>query len=204
MLFETRFYKHVLLVKEKMHIAKMRIFSKFRVPSFLHCVFYHLRHGRQKKKMRPGSRFQGFWDFLGHFEVQGARNCWFGMRHKIAGFCHVLSVSVVPSVSVERAMESNDVVMTCFGAVSLSGTMRSAMSVLLEETAFGGHASLKPADPSIADVLEHHTAACPRPMIHAGQKCRQFCGLAGAGYCCTLSSFHKKESKGERSGKQGG
>ena len=27
--------------------------------------------------------------------------------------------------------------MTCFCAVSLSGTMRSAMSVLLEETAFG-------------------------------------------------------------------
>ena len=74
-------------------------------------------------------------------------------------------------------MESNDVFMTCFGAVSLSGTMRSAMSVLLEETAFGGHASLEPADPSIADVLEHHTAACPRPLIHAGQKCPQFCGI---------------------------
>ena len=57
-----------------------------------------------------------------------------------------------------------------FCAVSLSFTMRSAMSVLLEETAFGGHASLQPADPRIADFLEHLTAACPRPVIHAGQK----------------------------------
>ena len=28
---------------------KMRFFSKFRASSFLHRVFYHLRHGRQKK-----------------------------------------------------------------------------------------------------------------------------------------------------------
>ena len=43
---------------------------------------------------------------------------------------------------------SNDVSYEVFFcAVSLSGTMRSAMSVLLEETAFGGHASLEPADP---------------------------------------------------------
>ena len=58
------------------------------------------------------------------------------------GFYHVLSVFVVLSVSVESAMESNDVLMTCFCAVSLSGTMRFATSVPLEETAFGGHASL--------------------------------------------------------------
>ena len=38
-------------------------FLKFRAPSFLYCVFYHLRHGRQKKK-RQGASFQGFWDFL--------------------------------------------------------------------------------------------------------------------------------------------
>ena len=39
--------------------------------------------------------------------------------------------------------------------------MRSAMSVLLEETAFGGHASLQSADPSIADFFEHLTAGLP-------------------------------------------
>ena len=55
--------------------------------------------------------------------------------------------------------------------------MRSAISVLLEETAFGGHASLEPADPSIADFLEHLTAACPRSVRHAGQKCLLFCGI---------------------------
>ena len=55
--------------------------------------------------------------------------------------------------------------------------MRSTMSVLLEETAFGGNASLEPADPSTADLFEHPTAACPLPVIHAGQKCPQCCGV---------------------------
>ena len=36
------------------------------------------------------------------------------MRHKTAWFYHVLSASVVPSVSVESALEPNDVLMTCF------------------------------------------------------------------------------------------
>ena len=29
-------------------------------------------------KMGPGARFQGFWDPLAHFDVQEARNFWFG------------------------------------------------------------------------------------------------------------------------------
>ena len=89
-------------------LRKNAYYLKFRAPSFLQCFFYHLRHGRQKKMMSQGARNQGFWDLLAHFEVQEARNFWFGMRHKIAGFYLVLSVSVVPSVSVESAMESND------------------------------------------------------------------------------------------------
>ena len=52
------------------------------------------------------------------------------MRHKIAGFYRVLSVSVVPSVSVESAMESNDVLMTSFFAVSSSSTHRSPMIIV--------------------------------------------------------------------------
>ena len=94
--------------------------------------------------MSQGARLQGFWNPLAHLEVEGP-NFFLGARmcHKTAGFYHVLSV------------------MTCFCAVSLSGTIRSAMSVLLEETAFGGHV----------------TAACPRSAIHAGQKCPQFCGI---------------------------
>ena len=63
-----------------------------------------------KKIMSRGARFQGFWDLLAHFAIQGARNLGFGMRHKIAEFYHVLSVSVVPLVSVESAMECQ---MTC-------------------------------------------------------------------------------------------
>ena len=47
-------------------------------------------------------------------------------------------MSVVLSVSVKSSMECQ---MTCFFAVSSSGTMQSAMSVLLEKT-FGGIASL--------------------------------------------------------------
>ena len=47
------------------------------------------------------------------------------------------------SVSVWRAMEwSNDVSNDLFCAVSLTGTMQSAMSMLLEKTAFGHNASL--------------------------------------------------------------
>ena len=55
--------------------------------------------------------------------------------------------------------------------------MWSAMSVLLEKTAFGGHASLQPADPRGTDLFEHPTAACPRSVRHAGCKCTQFRGI---------------------------
>ena len=89
--------------------------------------------------MGRGDRFQGFRDFLAHFEVEGGRNFWFGMRHKTAWFYHVLSVSVVPSVSVESALESNDVLNDVFLCCVFE---RYDDSVLLEETAFGGHASL--------------------------------------------------------------
>ena len=84
-------------------------FSTFRAPSFLHCFFYHLRHNRLKI-MRQGARFQGFRDSLAHFEVEVPEIFGSGICHKIAGFYHVLSVSVVPSVSVESAMECQ---MTC-------------------------------------------------------------------------------------------
>ena len=47
---------------------------------------------------------------LGPFLRFRVPKLWCGMRHKTAGFYHVLSVSVVPSVSVERATECK---MTC-------------------------------------------------------------------------------------------
>ena len=66
------------------------------------------------------------------------------------------------------------VVMTCFCVVSSSGTMRSALSVLLERPAVGDNASLQPAGPCIANVLDYPTAACPHSVIHAHHKCPQF------------------------------
>ena len=113
--------------------------------------------------------FRVFGTSLPILRLRRPRNFWAVMCDRTAGFKHVLSVSVVPSMSVESATESNDVLMTSF-ALSLSCTMRSAMSVLLEETAFGGHASVWSADPSIADFFEHLTSVYPRSMIHAGLK----------------------------------
>ena len=160
-------------------LRKNSYFTKFRAPSFLQCVFYHLRHGRQKKKRAKGLE-SGFWDLQAHFEVQGARNFWFGMRHNTAGFYHVLSASVVPLVSVESAMESKDVLMTCFCAVSSSGTHRSPMITIQKKPPLAATQAFEPADPSTADFLEHLTAACPRSVIHASQKCPQFCGIGTA------------------------
>ena len=57
-----------------------------------------------------------------------------------------------------------------FCVVSFGGTMRSAMSVLLEKTAFGGNASLQLADPGSAHFLEHPTTACPRRATLAASK----------------------------------
>ena len=58
--------------------------------------------------MSREARFQGFWDFLAHFEVEGVEFFGAGMCDRTAGSYHVLSVSVVPSVSVESAMEVSD------------------------------------------------------------------------------------------------
>ena len=153
-------------------------FSKFRFPSFLQCVFYHLRHGRQKITSQ-GARNQGFWDLLAHSGVQGARNFLFGMRHKIAVFYHVLSVSVVPSVSVESAMESNEVLNDVF------------LRCVIERHTSSGDASFEPAVPSIADFLEHLTAACPCSVIHSSRKCPQFCGLGRSWMLNELSAWSR-------------
>ena len=98
---------------------------------------------------------------------------------------------------------SDDVVNDVFCAVSLSGTMRSVMSMLLKGTAFGGQASLQPADLSSTHLIEHPTAACPRPMTH---KCPQFCGI-GKSWALSelcLDLVHRKKCKGVRSGEQRG
>ena len=62
MLFNTSCFKNVFLTQGKVHFAKMFFFffRNFEPPHFC-TVFYHLRHGRQKK-MSQGARNQGFWD----------------------------------------------------------------------------------------------------------------------------------------------
>ena len=60
----------------------------------------------KKKLMSQGDRFQGFWNILAHFEVEGGSKFLVRISLKITWFYRVLSVSVVPLVSVESAMES--------------------------------------------------------------------------------------------------
>ena len=120
------FTKMCFLTREKCTSQKCIYFRNFEPLIFALCFLPSA--ARSSKKMDQVARNQGFCDLLVHFEVLGARHFWFRMRHKIAGFCHVLSVSVVPSVSVENAMESNDVLMTCFCGGSRFSWRRSVRS----------------------------------------------------------------------------
>ena len=110
-------------IQGKVHIAKMRIFRNVELPHF--CTVFAATCGTLETKTNgpPGPVFKVYgtsWPVLRFrwLEIFGS-----GFVTKTAGFYHVVSVSVVPSVSVESAMESNDVLMTCFCAVSLCGTL---------------------------------------------------------------------------------
>ena len=56
------------------------------------------------------------------------------------------------------------------GGTVVKKTKMGQLIFSFKRAAFGGNASLQPADPSIALLLEHPTAACPRSVIHVGQK----------------------------------
>ena len=88
----------------------------------------------------------------------------------------MLSVFMVLSVSVESAMECQ---MTCLMKCFLRCVFERYDAVCRVSTTRRNRLwrPRKPADPSIADFLEHLTAAGPRPVIHAGRKCPQFCGI---------------------------
>ena len=115
MLLDTSCFKNLLLTKGKVHIGKRCIFFEISIhlifaPCFLPSAARSLK--RTKKHRGIEIRFLGL---LGPFlRLRGLEISVRDMRHKIAGFYHVLSVSVVPSVFVECATESNDVFMTCF------------------------------------------------------------------------------------------
>ena len=96
---------------------------------FATCFLPSAARSSKKKKIykEPRGSFPSFLGLLGPFG---------GSRGSKFVFYHVLSVSVAPLVSVESAMECQmTCLMKCFCAVSLSGTMRSVTSALLEETA---------------------------------------------------------------------
>ena len=90
-------------------------------PSFLHFVFYHLRHV-QKTKWGPGAIFVLLLEIglLGTLEDSES-------PMEYAG--------VWLSVSVESLMECQMRVIDVFWAVSLSGTIRPSMVVPLEKNA---------------------------------------------------------------------
>ena len=92
-----------------MHIAKMHFFDFFCPLIFALCFLPSAARSLKRKKNTGGSKF-GFGDSLAHFEVEGGRNFGSGYVTQNSRFYHVLSVSVVPSVSVESVIES---VMLC-------------------------------------------------------------------------------------------
>ena len=83
--------------------------------------------------------------------------------------------------------------LTCF-ALCLRAARCEVSRSSFKEAAFGGRASLQPADLSIAHFREHPTAVSPRSLMHVGA----ICGIGRS----WMSSFLKK-SKGERSGRHG-
>ena len=93
MLFDTSCFKNLLLTWGKVHIDKMKIFSKFRSPSFLHSVFHHLRHGRWREWRKHRWIEIRFLGPLGPFWDWGGRNFGSGHVSQYSRFYHVLSAS---------------------------------------------------------------------------------------------------------------
>ena len=128
------------LPKESGTSQKCVVFRNFEHPYFC-SVFYHVRHGRQKKKSNeprgPFSRFSGSLILI--LRIREPESFDTGMCDRTAGFYHVLSVFVVLSVSVESDMECQfcvDDVFFC--AVSLSGTAVKSHDQPSKKNSFGG------------------------------------------------------------------
>ena len=92
---------------------KASFFFRHGGSSFVHCVFYHLLHVQKNHKNGTRNPFPSFWKAkMGPRALLRIREAHFGQ----AG---VLSLSVVPSVSVEGAMECQLRVNDVFCAVCL-------------------------------------------------------------------------------------
>ena len=109
--------------KEKCTSQKCKIFEISAHLIFALCFPPSAARSLKRTKKHKEIEIRFFGPPVACFEGSRSPKFWCGMCDKTAGFYHVLSVSVVPSVSVESGMESDDVLMTCFCAVSLSGTM---------------------------------------------------------------------------------
>ena len=94
-----------LLTQGKWHIVKMRSFRNFEHPHFCTVFFHHLLHDRQKI-MRQGAVFKVFGTSWPILRLKGPRNFWYKDVSQNSMFYHVLSVFVVPSVSVESVIVS--------------------------------------------------------------------------------------------------
>ena len=117
MLFETQFYKHVLPVQGKVHIAKMHVFRNFEPLIFALCFLTSATRSSKKKKMSRGASFLVWATSWPNLRLRELEIFGSGCVTKIAGFYHVLVCLCVPLVSVECAMESNvalnDVFLRC-------------------------------------------------------------------------------------------
>ena len=137
-------------------------FRNFELLIFALCFI--LPAAQSLKKVRLGARNLVFRDPVANFEVEGTEI--FGTKtcDRTGGFYHVLSVFVVLSVSVKSAMECQmTCLMKCFlRCVSERYDVKSRRSPFKKKNN-RLRRQRKPlaCAPSIADFLEHLTAACP-------------------------------------------
>ena len=163
MLFQPCVFRIELLAK--VYIANMRVFFSFSIVFSSICGTF-----KNKTKWTPKPMFRVFgkrkWPAAFFtIKVKGKREG--GER---------TSGKQVLSVSVQRVVECQMRDTDLFCSVSFSGTIRSAMSALLEKNSFlAATQAFSLRTSRIANFPEHPTTSCPRPVTHAGQEFRQFC-----------------------------
>ena len=190
------FSRICFLSQEKSRLQK----SIFFIMDPLHFkIMFSITCGTLKKIiLSPGVHFRIFGKLKWVLEsVWGSGEVHFGKAGGVCvcGECHGVSNDMLNDMFLRCVFERHDV------------KSQDHCCVLPRKNAFGGHASLQPADPSIDHLFEHPTAACPRPMIHTGQKCpailRDWDEL-DAERAVSWARSTKKKSKGERSGEHDG
>ena len=98
----TLFLEFASHLRKSAHRKNVFVFECCAFPSFFHGAALSLK--RTKKTQGIEMRFFG--TPLAHFDFEGGRNFGSGYVSQNSKFYHVMSVSVVPSVSVESVIES--------------------------------------------------------------------------------------------------